>query len=59
MKAIPLLNNHQFPSFEYVVIFWTHIHMEEKENSSNVWLLYGFIVVSARKVKMYWMSNEH
>ena len=53
MKAIPLLNNHQFPSFEYVVIFWTHIHMEEKENSSNVWLLYGFIVVSARKVKMY------
>ena len=31
MKVIPLLNYHQSPSFEYVVIFWIHIHMERRK----------------------------
>ena len=39
--------------FEHVVICWTHIHMEDKENTSKVWLLYGCIVISVRMSKMY------
>ena len=31
MKVIPLLNNHQFPSCEYVVIVWIHIRMERRK----------------------------